>query len=447
MKQWKLTSLALAGAVGLAACSDTLPTEPQAELHDPGNAPPSVLRGLNGEFTRLAEEIPGFGGMYYGADGKLNVFVARNTTSPAALTRALETKLRGELLISAKTAPAANEMVVHQGDYDFGQLSRWYTQMRPVLGNEGVVFTDIDEATNRLVIGVEASAAVAEIEQAVAQLGVPAEAVRIEITEPIVALKGSTLRERVQPFGGGLQLVFPNPRPGFVSLCTLGFNILRDAPGGSVDYFVVNSHCTFTRGTVDGTPYYQQPVAVLDPKQLIGIEVVDPPFLTTPATCPYAPFGYVCRWSDAAIAQYETVRTPVKFASIYRTEFFGTGTAAGSIVIDGANPNFFTITDEQPYPMFGEVLDKVGRTTGWTRGPVIATCQDVGVSGTNIAMLCQDRVAARSGGGDSGSPVFQQAGDSKNATLYGILWGGSTGSYVFSAMENIRYELGDFRTH
>ena len=108
MKQWKLTSLALAGAAGLAACSDTLPTEPRAELHDPGYAPPSALRGLNGEFTRLAEEIPGFGGMYYGDDGKLNVFVAGNSTSPAALTRALETKLRGELLISAKIAPAAN---------------------------------------------------------------------------------------------------------------------------------------------------------------------------------------------------------------------------------------------------------------------------------------------------------------------------------------------------
>jgi len=445
MKQWKLTSLALAGAVGLAGCSDTLPTEPGAELHDPGNAPPSVLRGLNGEFTRLAEEIPGFGGMYYGDDGKLNVFVAGNATSPAALTRALESKLRGELLISAKTAPAADEMVVHQGDYDFGQLNRWYTQMRPVLANEGVVFTDIDEAQNRLRIGVEATASVTQIEQAVAQYGVPAEAVSIEVTEPVVPLKGNTLQDRVQPFGGGIQLVFPNPMPGFVSLCTLGFNILRDEPGRSQDYFVTNSHCTLNRSVVDGTPYYQQPVAVLDPKQLIGIEVVDPPFFTGGA-CIYT--GYRCRWSDAAIARYETARTPVKFGSIYRTEFFGTGAAAGSIVIEGVDPKFFTITDEQPFPMVGEVLDKVGRTTGWTRGTVIATCVDFGVAGPVLtAMLCQDAVAAASGGGDSGSPVFQQEGDSKNATLYGILWGGGGGFYVFSAMENIHFELGDFRTH
>jgi hypothetical protein len=445
MKQWKLTSLALAGAAGLAACSDTLPTEPRAELHDPGYAPPSALRGLNGEFTRLAEEIPGFGGMYYGDDGKLNVFVAGNTTSPAALTRALETKLRGELLISAKTAPAANEMVVHQGDYDFGQLSRWYTEMWPVLGMEGVVFTDIDEASNRLRIGVEAGVSHGEIREALARFNVPVEAVNIEITEPIVPLDGSTLQQRVQPFGGGLQLVFPNPMPGFISLCTLGFNILRDAPGRSVDYFVTNSHCTLNRGTVENTPYYQQPIAPLNPKQLIGIEVMDPPFFQCSPTL-------VCRWSDAAIARYETARTPVRFGSIYRTAFFGTGNAAGSIEIGGSNPKFFSITDEAPFPLGGEVVDKVGRTTGWTRGPVIGTCLNVGIAGLpNTVMLCQDFVQAALAGGDSGSPVFKQAGDSKNATLYGILWGGGLIGdaviYVFSAMENIHLDLGDFRTH
>jgi hypothetical protein len=336
-------------------------------------------------------------------------------------------------------------MVVHQGEYDFGQLSRWYSQMRPVLGMDGVVFTDIDEAQNRLKIGVEADASVEQIQLALNQLEVPGEAVSIVVTEPIVAFKGKTLVERVQPFGGGIQLLFPNPMPGFVSVCTLGFNILLDAPGRSQHHFVTNSHCTFNRGVVDNTPYYQQPVAPLDPKQLIAIEVVDPPFFVT--GCPYAPFGFVCRWSDAAIARYLTARTPVKLGAIYRTAFFGTGASAGSIEIDRNNPKFFSITNEVPFPLGGEILDKVGRTTGWTRGPVVSTCVDTGVSGTNIAMLCQDFVEAAVGGGDSGSPVFQQVEDSKNATLYGILWGGGGPVYVFSAMENIHFELGDFETH
>jgi hypothetical protein len=208
---------------------------------------------------------------------------------------------------------------------------------------------------------------------------------------------------------------------------------------------VTNSHCTLNRGTVENTPYYQQPIAPLDPKQLIGIEVMDPPFFQCSPTL-------VCRWSDAAIARYETARTPVRFGSIYRTAFFGTGNAAGSIEIGGSNPKFFSITDEAPFPLGGEVVDKVGRTTGWTRGPVIGTCLNVGIAGLpNTVMLCQDFVQAALAGGDSGSPVFKQAGDSKNATLYGILWGGGLIGdaviYVFSAMENIHLDLGDFRTH
>jgi hypothetical protein len=62
-------------------------------------------------------------------------------------------------------------------------------------------------------------------------------------------------------------------------------------------------------------------------------------------------------------------------------------------------------------------------------------------------MLCQDFVNAGLAGGDSGSPVFQQQGDSKDAKLYGIVWGGGGPLYVFSAMENIHFELGEFRTH
>lgn len=431
--------LLVAGAVSLAACADAVPTAP----NDVDGVRPSELRGLNSEFTRLAQEIPGFGGMFYGADGRLNVYVAGGQSRHASVTRALQTRAGGTRILAKRSA--GEELVVHDGDYDFAELSRLYEQMRPVLGLSGVVFTDIDESQNRLRIGVQAGTSDAEIDQALASYGVPREAVTVEITEPIVEVDASTLQERVQPFGGGLQLVFPNPMPGFVSLCTLGFNILRDAPGHSVNYFVTNSHCSSTRGVVDNTPYHQQPIAVLDPKQLIAIEVEDPPFLTTFPQCPYAP-AYRCRYSDAAVAQYATARTPVRFGSIYRTAFFGT-TANGSLVIDGPNPDVFTIADEAPFPFVGEVLDKVGRTTGWTRGPVIATCLDVGVSGSNIAMLCQDFVAARLAGGDSGSPVFQQHGDTKYATLYGILWGGGAGFYVMSAMENIRFELSDFQTH
>src|SRR5690606_40380216 len=58
-------------------------------------------------------------------------------------------------------------------DYDFAQLGRWYEQIRPVLGLEGVVFTDIDESQNRLKIGVEAGAPVDHIQTSLRQYAVP----------------------------------------------------------------------------------------------------------------------------------------------------------------------------------------------------------------------------------------------------------------------------------
>jgi hypothetical protein len=92
-------------------------------------------------------------------------------------------------------------------------------------------------------------------------------------------------------------------------------------------------------------------------------------------------------------------------------------------------------------------VHKVGRTTGWTRGSVGATCVNVNVSGSNITQLCQTLVSARVGGGDSGSPVFRRQGSGSNVTLVGILWGGSgTSLYVYSPLSNIEAELGALTT-
>ena len=106
----------------------------------------------------------------------------------------------------------------------------------------------------------------------------------------------------------------------------------------------------------------------------------------------------------------------------------------------------FTITGEGS-PVAGQTVSKVGRTTGWTRGSVSATCVHVNVSGTNITQLCQTLVSAGVGSGDSGSPVFRQQGTGTTVTLLGILWGSSGSStFAFSPISNIEAELGALRT-
>ncbi len=123
-------------------------------------------------------------------------------------------------------------------------------------------------------------------------------------------------------------------------------------------------------------------------------------------------------------------------------------TGLGSLTINSANPTF-TIADEGVANV-GEAANKVGRTTGWTRGTVSNTCVNTGVSGSTIVLLCQTFVTA-SGvivqGGDSGSPVFSLSGG--NATLLGGLWGGNQSGtqFVYSPIANIKAELGALTTH
>ena len=115
----------------------------------------------------------------------------------------------------------------------------------------------------------------------------------------------------------------------------------------------------------------------------------------------------------------------------------------GSLVLASGN---FSITSERLDTNFGTVVNKVGRTTGWTQGQVSNSCVTTNVSGTSIAQICQTFVQAGVGGGDSGSPVFIiTSGD--NVALAGILWGGSGSSlFVFSPLRNIERELGGLTT-
>jgi hypothetical protein len=99
----------------------------------------------------------------------------------------------------------------------------------------------------------------------------------------------------------------------------------------------------------------------------------------------------------------------------------------------------------------GQKLSHVGRTTGWTSGPVLRTCVDVNITASEITQLCQDYVDAYVAGGDSGSPMF---GEHTDGTIFlaGILWGGSTDlttgrvQIIMSPLEAIRGEIGEIKT-
>ena len=397
----------VAGTVLFAgACSDTTQPTPPSDpvgfeaLQQPDD-PVALVRG-----------VPGFGGFFLDADGIPTIYL-RDAGTRAAAERALGPWLTAQGLRSAA-------LRVRRGDYDWATLERWQGQAgREALAMRGAVWVDADEAKNRVTIGVERGTPTAQVRAAVARLGVPSAALVVEEVAPVTY--AATLRDRVRPVVGGLQIIFP----GF--LCTLGFNAVRSGQRS----FITNSHCTNVQGGVESTPYWQPTEAMASAP--IATEVADPLY-TIGSGCPLL---RRCRRSDAARAAYADGTTST-LGRIART----TGANNDSVTIQGN----FTITGEGG-PVVGQTVHKVGRTTGWTRGPVTATCVHVNVSGTNITQLCQTIVSAGVGSGDSGSPVFRRQGTGGSVTLLGILWGGSgSGTFVFSPLSNIEAELGALRT-
>lgn len=392
-----------------AACSDQ--NEPSAPSNQPES--PSIqpaIQGTSQNPLELGRTVRGFGGFYL--DRGAPVVYLKDAAERGNAERALTPFLRAQGL-------AASQLRVLPAKYEWAQLERWFTQASSeVLAVPGGVFVDADEASNRVLIGVERGSS-ASIRGVVARLGIPEAAVVIRETEPIRF--AATLRDEVRPIAGGLQINFP----GF--LCTLGFNAISSAQSS----FITNSHCTNKQGGTEGTPYWQ-PLQTVSPVQ-IGTEVDDPVYRKNIAGCPK---GRSCRRSDASRAAYAP-GIDFNLGTIAQT----TGANNSSITIAGA----FSITSEGTASV-GQTVNKVGRTTGWTRGLVTNTCVNTGVQGSRIVQLCQTFVSAGVGGGDSGSPVFSQPSGS-NVALLGILWGGSGSTlYVYSPIANIESELGALTT-
>ncbi len=360
---------------------------------------PKGTMSVDDEFTFMAAKIPGFGGIFFD-----------EVEGPTMhLIDAGQPGIFQGFLRDFRILPA---------QYDWLQLMSWRATARELLAAPGVVMLDVDEARNRVRIGFETGSDESVTDNLIAELerlGIPQEAVVLEEADPILEVSHD-LTHAFNPVPAGVEINFSN------FLCTLGVN----AKAGSACFFLTNDHCTDVQGSVTGTTYFQ-PFG----GPFIGTEIADPAFFTG-GVCPA---GRRCRYSDAAMAEYADP-DDCEHGSIARTFF-------SSTAVDPANPRW-TIVRKQRSPLVGQVMAKEGRTTGWTEGPVVATCVDSNVAGSNITRLCQSFVAAGVGSGDSGSPVFRRRLQSSRASFAGLLWGsnGAGTQFVFSPVRNIEFDLG-----
>jgi hypothetical protein len=401
-------------ALALSACLDaSSPREP-----DPSAATIAAPQEPGDEQAALARAIPGFGGLFLDESGTATVYL----TDPGQRLSAQ----RAVAGIARAHGFDASALRVRKADFTWRQLETWFgPASRSTMAERGVVYADLDEASNRVTIGVENADAGGRARGLLRRLGVPDRAVLIRETRPVEL--AATLQSRVRPVGGGLQINFGN------FLCTLGFNAIR----GGVDSYITNSHCTDVQGGTQATKHYQQDRFHANTQ--IGTEVADPTYFTGGA----CPANRRCRYSDSSRGRY-LAGVGHTLGRIVRTT--SRNSLNGSLTISTANPSF-TINSERANSLVGQTVNKIGRTTGWTFGKVTATCVTTNLSGTNITQLCQSFVSAGVGAGDSGSPVFNWSGTGNTVRLAGILWGGSGNNlFVFSPMSGTEKELGALTT-
>jgi len=399
--------LAGAALLAVAACSDsTSPTNRE---------PLPVVRTVQPpDLGTLARAVPGFGGLFL--DNGVPTVYLTDVSKRGPAERALSG-------FAQSRGFSPGEIRVLQGWYAYGDLDRWSQAVSfEAFDQGGVVFVDLDEASNRVLVGVERGASHANITSLAARLGVPAEAIVTRDVDPIQY--AATLQDQVRPVVAGVQIHFGN------FLCSIGFN----AVSGGQNSFVTASHCTNTQGGVEGTQYFQSLSS--QPNSFIGTEVADPVYVRgrKGTACPKS---RRCRFSDASRAAY-AAGVPFTLGGIAQTS----GPNNGSLTITGT----FNVTSEGD-AVVGDIVNKVGRTTGWTQGVVTNTCVNTGVSGSNIVQLCQTFVSAGVGGGDSGSDVFGLTGGN-SVRLLGILWGGNGAGtqFVYSPITNVEQELGPLTT-
>lgn len=370
------------------------------------------------ELIRMGREIPGFGGLFYDEQGYPNVYLLDPEGSGASALKALSPEVR-----------------LRRGEYEFERLAEWRMELRPLLALPGVVFLDADEARNRVVIGIDSTSRSKSLdreglESRLASTGVPRPAVVVVEAEPFKPFVG--VQDKFRPVPAGVQILF-HFSGNLYGSCTLGFNAKR----GNVSGFVTNAHCSQVQGELDGARYFQStPLS-----GAIGTEVMDPGYFTG-APCPA---GRSCRMSDSLFVKYDNAKLG-QLGKIIKP--IAPDAGGQSLAVNPASARF-AIKSRGGSGLVGDVLHKVGRTTGWTSGSVISTCLDGNAEGSKT-VLCQTVVRADGGPGDSGSPVFYRSGP-KNARLAGILWGGTNSPegtiYIFSPLGNIEKELGALKVN
>lgn len=411
------TAIVLTGCFDVQAPTSRRVNSSHAHLFSSRASP--QFYSANDEFAAIANAESTFAGFYLAADQAPVVLLTDTTRLDAALSAGLSRSLSGRGI-------SASAIRIRVAAYSFGALKRWY-EVEGIEQEIGSVESSIDVVNNRLRFRVTSFTARENALRTIAGLGIPMQAVQIEVGPP-VQLAG-TVRDRIRPLMGGIltHLYKHNLSPTDTA-CTLGF-LLKNANG---TFFMSASHCSdsmYAFGTRPDSTWQN----TMASSNYIGVKYQDPPF-----TSSCSPHSSPCRYSDAALWQRNTGDSS-DVGSIARTTYSDSITLA-------ANP--FTISDSAGWsggtyysPGVGQTVWKTGEKTGMTGGTVLDNCVTVTPSGSPT-LICIVKVNAHVDNGDSGGPVYQWDGSSSTVKLWGIVQGKrGSDTMFFSPMENINADF------
>lgn len=415
-----------------------------AEAREPALDLPAQSGSLDVELMRLNFAVRSFAGIRWDEGGVLRVSLGDPSQAEAARPKVLELLARIQTPGFSRERPPQIVFEPAKTPFTWFDLTAFKEQLRDVITLQGVTFLDADEVRGVVTIGIAAESARDAVEDFVKRAGVPAGAVQIVPFPAFVPL--ASLTDQFRPMPGGIQVKNDAGFFHFIGIsevCTL--TAVGDRLGAAG--FVTCSHCTRVQGGVEGTNYYQNgsvPLGIFG-LDYVGHESADPPWTAGPGCAT----GKLCRASDSAFAVIDIGNQNGAAGVAARPTTLCTGTTPCTLAMPSAS-SALTFTGLAGPLLTGAFATKIGRTTGWTGGPVIATCATVPQAGTSFVTLCQTIVTGVVAAGDSGSPIIAvPAGATAptTGTLAGILWGGSQAtatapaSFVFSPIAAVASEL------
>ena len=153
---WRRSFVALAAVVlvVLPQPSKAAPAGPGDDANPSPAAADPTVPSLDDHLAAVAGEVPGFGGAFVKGDASVGeteqLFIWLVDPDQNAAQRAQQALIR---FLGPRFDQAVVEVL--RADFSFEQLKSWHEAMNAAFGLPGVVFTDVDESRNRVLIGVE----------------------------------------------------------------------------------------------------------------------------------------------------------------------------------------------------------------------------------------------------------------------------------------------------